>query len=340
MISRNSAFLGQVALRPERAPGAALGQFDMPPDCNYWAEEMKKAARDIADSQRSIQARAASPYRTDFVNDPYTQMKFEEARKRYDNAKRSYDSCVKWEATYWSGTPIQQPVTTPMTTPQGTPQLQPPIETPPQPIEDIGPMDVPSFDPRSLLPPTETPYINPHTIEPEEATTQEEELPGFAQAQGLPCPEGQHRPPEGGWCVPDAPPVATGYSPANALQRFGGYGGIINMGPSSAVPFTMGFRKEEDMSNEPFLGQIPISPEAQCPPGKVLYNVAGSLLCVDAGVFPPADYSGARPIGAFGGFGMAPSAPFGTAGMGPSSVPVTMGRRAMLGQVRLARRPY
>jgi len=339
MLSRNPAFLGQVALRSQRAPGATLGQFDVPVDCGYWKGKMDEAAKEIAFSQQSIQRRANSPYREDLVNDPYTQMKFEEARKKYDDAYRMYNACLKYEKAYWEGTPIHQPVTTPVTTPQGTPQLQPPIETPPQPLEDIGPMDVPSFDPRSLLPPTETPYINPHTIEPEEATTQEEELPGFAQAQGLPCPEGQHRPPEGGWCVPDSP-VATGYSPANALQRFGGYGGIINMGPSSAVPFTMGFRKEEDMSNEPFLGQIPISPEAQCPPGKVLYNVAGSLLCVDAGVFPPADYSGARPIGAFGGFGMAPSAPFGTAGMGPSSVPVTLGRRAMLGQVRLVRRPY
>ena len=94
------------------------------------------------------------------------------------------------------------------------------------------------------------------------------------------------------------------------------------------------------MINGPFLGQIPIAPEAQCPPGKELYNVGGSLLCVEKGKFPPATYSGARPIGAFGGFGMAPSAPFGTAGMGPSSVPVTLGGRAMLGQVRLVRRPY
>lgn len=92
--------------------------------------------------------------------------------------------------------------------------------------------------------------------------------------------------------------------------------------------------------NQAFLGQIPIAPEAVCPPGKELYNVAGSLLCVEAGQFPPAEYSGARPIGAFGGFGRAPSAPFGTTGMGPSSVPVTLGSRAMLGQVRLVRRPY
>lgn len=344
MRSRNPAFLGQVALRPERVPHAVLGQygpFDMPPDCGYWADQMKKAAQDIADSQRSIQARANSPYRTDFVNDPYTQMKFEDARKRYDNAKRSYDSCIKWAATYWEGTPIQQPVTTPQTTTStgGTqPQLQPPIETPPQPLEDIGPMDVPSFDPRSLLPPTETPYINPHTIETE---PEQMPLPGEEQAQGLPCPEGQYRPPGAGWCVPK--PVQTGYSPGNALQRFGGYGGIINMAPTAAAAsfLSEASRKEEEaMVNGPFLGQIPIAPEAQCPPGKVLYNVAGSLLCVEAGQFPPAEYSGARPIGAFGGFGRAPSAPFGTTGMGPSSVPVTLGSRAMLGQVRLVRRPY
>jgi len=336
MLSRNPAFLGQVALRLERTPHAALGQFDVPVDCGYWKRVMDEAAKDIAFAQQSIQRRANSPYREDLVNDPYTQAKFEEARKKYDDAYRMYNACLKYDKAYWEGTPIQQPTTTtPMTTStEGTPpQLQPPIETPPQPLDDIGPMDVPSFDPRSLLPPSEPSYINPHTIEPEEMP-----LPGEDQAQGLPCPEGQYRPPGAGWCVPK--PVQTGYSPANALQRFGGYGGIINMGPSSAVPFTMGFRKEEDMSNEPFLGQIPIAPEAQCPPGKVLYNVAGSLLCVDAGVFPPADYSGARPIGAFGGFGMAPSAPFGTAGMGPSSVPVTLGRRAMLGQVRLVRRPF
>jgi len=338
MLSRNPAFLGQVALRSQRAPGATLGQFDVPVDCGYWKGKMDEAAKEIAFSQQSIQRRANSPYREDLVNDPYTQMKFEEARKKYDDAYRMYNACLKYEKAYWEGTPIQQPVTTPVTTPQGTPQLQPPIETPPQPLEDIGPMDVPSFDPRSLLPPTETPYINPHTIEPEEMIP--EELPGEEQAQGLPCPEGQHRPPEGGWCVPDAPPVATGYSPANALQRFGGYGGIINMAPAAATPFTMGHRKEEDMINGPFLGQIPIAPEAQCPPGKELYNVGGSLLCVEKGKFPPATYSGARPIGAFGGFGMAPSAPFGTAGMGPSSVPVTLGGRAMLGQVRLVRRPY
>lgn len=93
--------------------------------------------------------------------------------------------------------------------------------------------------------------------------------------------------------------------------------------------------------NPAFLGQIPIAPEAVCPPGKVLYNVGGSLMCVEPGKFPPQTYSGSRPIGAFGGFGMAPSAPFGTEGMGPSSVPVTLdGRRAMLGQVRLVRRPF
>ena len=92
--------------------------------------------------------------------------------------------------------------------------------------------------------------------------------------------------------------------------------------------------------NQAFLGQIPIAPEVVCPPGKELYNVAGSLLCVEAGQFPPAEYSGARPIGAFGGFRRAPSAPFGTTGTGPSSVPVTLGSRAMLGQVRLVRRPY
>ena len=89
-----------------------------------------------------------------------------------------------------------------------------------------------------------------------------------------------------------------------------------------------------------FLGQVPISPEAVCPPGKVLYNVGGSLLCVKPGEFPPAEYSGARPIGAFGGFGRAPSAPISSAGMGPSSFPTTLGGRAMLGQVRLVRRPY
>lgn len=92
--------------------------------------------------------------------------------------------------------------------------------------------------------------------------------------------------------------------------------------------------------NPAFLGQIPIAPEAVCPPGKVLYNVAGSLLCVEPEQFPPATYGGARPIGAFGGFGMAPSAPFGTTGMGPSSIPVTMGGRAMFGQVRLVKRPF
>ena len=334
MVPGNSAFLGRVSLR-------RLGQFDMPPDCGYWAEEMKKAAADIAESQKNIQRRAASPYRTEFVNDPYTQMKFEEARKRYDNAKRSYDSCIRWANSYWGGTPIQQPMTTPTTPTPVTsqPQIQPPIETPPQPLDDIGPMDVPSFDPRSLMPPSETPYINPHTIEPEEAP-----LPGSEQAQGLACPEGQYRPPGAGWCVP-RPDVQTGYSPANALQRFGGYGGIINMAPTAAAASFLSdgpHRKEEVMMNGPFLGQVPIAPEAVCPPGKELYNVAGSLLCVERGQFPPATYSGARPIGAFGGFGMAPSAPIGTAGMGPSSVPVTLDgpRRAMLGQVRLVRRPF
>jgi hypothetical protein len=328
-------FLGRVPLR-------RLGQFDVPVDCGYWKRKMDEAAKEIAFSQQSIQRRANSPYREDLVNDPYTQMKFEEARKKYDDAYRMYNACLKYDKAYWEGTPIQQPVTPPPVetgAPQGMDYQYPP---PPPPVasEDVRPM-VPSVDTRMqpdwLRVPTDV-------VGPEEQPSTEpqfdQEAPGSEQAQGLPCPEGQHRPPEGGWCVPDAPPVATGYSPANALQRFGGYGGIINMAPAAATPFTMGHRKEEDMINGPFLGQIPIAPEAQCPPGKELYNVGGSLLCVEKGKFPPATYSGARPIGAFGGFGMAPSAPFGTAGMGPSSVPVTLGGRAMLGQVRLVRRPY
>lgn len=338
MLSRNPGFLGQVVLRREKTPHSALGQFDVPVDCGYWKRVMDEAAKEIAFSQQSIQRRANSPYREDLVNDPYTQMKFEEARKKYDDAYRMYVACLKYDAAYWAGTPVQTPVTPPPVTtgaPQGGMEEFTPPQPPPVPSEDIRPM-VPSVDTRFPLPSTETPYVNPH-IEPAE-----EGVPfsGEEGVDGLPCPPGQHRPEGGGWCVPDQP-VQTGYSPANALQRFGGYGGIINMAPAAgAVPFTMGYRKEEDMINGPFLGQIPIVPEAQCPPGKELYNVAGSLLCVEKGKYPPATYSGARPIGAFGGFGMAPSAPFGTAGMGPSSVPVTLGGRAMLGQVRLVRRPF
>lgn len=317
MVTRNG-FLGRVSIRP------ALGQFEMPPDCGYWADEMKKAASDIADSQRSIQARANSPYREDLVNDPYTQMKFEDARKRYDNAKRSYDSCIKWAATYWGGTPIQQPVTPPPVetgAPQGMDYQYPP-SPPPAAFEDARPM-VPSVDTR--MQPTDI-------VGPEEHPSVTTESP-FGRETAIPageggCPPGQYRPTWSVRCVP------------KGGGGFGGYGGITNMAPAAATPFTMGHRKEEDMINGPFLGQVPIAPEAQCPPGKELYNVGGSLLCVEKGKFPPATYSGARPIGAFGGFGMAPSAPFGTAGMGPSSIPVTMGGRAMLGEVRLVRRPF
>ena len=324
-------FLGRVPLR-------RLGQFDVPVDCGYWKRVMDEAAKEIAFSQQSIQRRANSPYREDLVNDPYTQMKFEEARKKYDDALRMYNACLKYDKAYWEGTPIQQPVTTgapDFSTTQPPPPPPPPVETP------VTRPDVPSVDTRFPIPTLEQPYINPHTIEeePQEMPTEETPFPGVDQ----PCPEGQYRPPGAGWCVP-RPEVQTGYSPANALQRFGGYGGIINMAPTAAATSFLSkapSRKEEAMMNGPFLGQIPIVPEAQCPPGKELYNVAGSLLCVEKGKFPPATYSGARPIGAFGGFGMAPSAPFGTAGMGPSSVPVTLdGPRAMLGQVRLVRRPF
>jgi hypothetical protein len=66
------------------------------------------------------------------------------------------------------------------------------------------------------------PVETPITQRPPVAT------PGAEQAQGLPCPEGQYRPPGGGWCVPK--PVATGYAgiptvPYGSLFSGGFFGG-------------------------------------------------------------------------------------------------------------------
>jgi len=113
----------------------------------------------------------------------------------------------------------------------------------------------------------------------------------------------------------------------------------------------MEFRRSRVFQPRNGLGQVPLvlgpsswmGPAAspvECPPGKVPINVGGRITCAEPGEYPlSAEYGAMRPIGAFGGFGMAPSAPIGSAGMGPSNVPVTMGNRAMLGQVRMAGRP-
>jgi hypothetical protein len=120
------------------------------------------------------------------------------------------------------------PVTAPgaepgMVRPPGEPQIQPPIEMPPQPLNDIGPVEPPSVESRDDFYPYRTGQAPPP--------------PGAEAAQGLPCPPGQYRPPGAGWCVPK--PMQTGYNPY-FRGNYGGFGGLVNMGPSGGVPFTMG----------------------------------------------------------------------------------------------------
>lgn len=102
--------------------------------------------------------------------------------------------------------PMSAPGTEPGTVPPpGTPQIQPPVEYPPSTIQDTGP-ELPPVQSADQLYPYRT---------------------GMVPTGENGCPPGQYRPTWSVRCVPKG-------------GGFGGFGGIANMAPSGAVPFTMG----------------------------------------------------------------------------------------------------
>lgn len=152
-------------------------------------------------------------------------------------------------------------------------------------------------------------------------------------------------PPAGGTCPPGKMPFAfadrvvcvdSGFYPVTAQGAEPGAPGTPQIQPPIEYqPPTI-----EDIGPE--LPSVPstddlypygtgMAPQGEdgCPPGQ--YRPTWSFRCIP---------KGGSPIGAFGGFGMAPSAPISAAGMGPSSIPFTMSGRAMLGRVRLVGHPF
>lgn len=208
----HAPFLGQVRLAqtsyPVNYPMPGPEQ-DWEAECASWTALVQKSAAEIAAAhQRALAAQAqGNSYSANYAAEDAAR-----ASRSWQTYKTQADyACSRVKAQRADVRQQGYPVQYPWETPPSPPPPRPPVQTP------RSPMRTGNIPEGAYLPTPTT---------------------GTQQAQGLPCPEGQYRPPGGGWCVPK--PVTTAYRGIPTVQ----YGSLFSGGffgggqGASAASFT------------------------------------------------------------------------------------------------------